>query len=184
MTGIKKTALRPRLPGAGVSLFDGMKPLLPDAGAEGRSDIEGRAEIVTLVDAFYTKVRKDDLLGPIFDEVAKVDWSEHLPKLYNFWQTILFGDGGYRGNPMMAHFKLVVETPMDWPRFERWLALFHETVDEHFAGRRATQIKKAAADMAAVIHGRINQIPDPRFDPANLTPEQRERYARYRDGSA
>jgi hypothetical protein len=23
-------------------------------------------------------------------------------------------------------------------------------------------------------------VPDPRFDPANLTPEQRERYARYK----
>jgi hypothetical protein len=34
--------------------------------------------------------------------------------------------------------------------------------------------------MANVIYSRINQVPDPRFDPAKLTAEQRERYSRYR----
>jgi hypothetical protein len=34
--------------------------------------------------------------------------------------------------------------------------------------------------MANVIYSKINAVPDPRFDPANLTPEQRERYARYK----
>ena len=145
-----------------------------------RPDIKGRPEIELLVDRFYEKVRADDLIGPIFNDVAKVDWSIHLPKLYAFWQTVLFGEGGFQGNPLGVHLKLVGETEMDWPRFERWLSLFNETVDELFAGAKAGHIKRVAEDMANVIHSRINNIPDRRFDPANLTPEQRARYSKYR----
>lgn len=145
-----------------------------------RPDIEGREQIEQLVDRFYEKVRADDLLGPIFTDIAKVDWSSHLPRLYAFWQTVLFGEGGFRGNPLGIHFKLLAETPMDWPRFQRWLDLFQATVDELFAGEHAAHIKRAADDMAHVIYSRLNQVPDPRFDPAKLTPEQRARYAKYR----
>lgn len=145
-----------------------------------KTDIEGRPEIENLVNRFYAKVRQDDLLGPIFDQVAKVNWDEHLPKLYAFWQTVLFGDGGFRGNPLAVHKQLVTETTMDWPRFQRWLALFGETVDELYTGERATHIKSAADDMAHVIYSRINNVVDPRFDPAKLTPEQKARYSNYR----
>jgi hemoglobin len=143
-------------------------------------DITGRPDIVVLVDRFYEKVRVDTLIGPIFNDIAQVDWAVHLPKLYAFWQTVLFGDGGFRGNPLGIHFKLMEKTPMDWPRFERWLALFNETVDELYAGDRAGHIKRAAEDMAHVIHSRLNNVPDRRFDPANLTPEQRARYRNYK----
>jgi len=145
-----------------------------------RPDITGRPEIELLVNRFYEKVRADDLIGPIFDDVAKVDWDVHLPKLYAFWQTVLFGNGGFQGNPLKVHFDLVRETSMDWSRFERWLALFNQTVDELFAGERAGHIKRIADDMAHVIHSRINNVPDRRFDPANFTPEQRARYTNYR----
>lgn len=143
-------------------------------------DIEGREQIVQLVDRFYEKVRADELLGPIFTDIAQVDWSSHLPRLYAFWQAVLFGEGGFRGNPLGIHFKLLAKTPMDWPRFQRWLDLFQATVDELFAGKRADHIKRAAEDMANVIYSRINNVQDPRFDPANLTPEQRARYTKYR----
>jgi hemoglobin len=62
--------------------------------------------------------------------------------------------------------------------------LFKGTVDDLFTGEHAEHIKSCAADMANVIHGKINAIPDPRFDPANLTPEQRSRYAAYREKSS
>jgi len=144
------------------------------------SDIEGRTEIVRVVDRFYDQVREDEILGQIFDGIAKVDWPTHLPRLYAFWQTVLFGDGGFRGNPLGVHAKLLSETPLDWPLFQRWLRLFHSTVDELYQGPRADQMKRSAEDMAHVIYSRINNVPDPRFDPANLTPEQRARYSRYR----
>jgi len=143
-------------------------------------DLEGRAGIEKLVNAFYERVRADDLLGFIFDEVAGVDWETHLPKMYGFWETVLFRSGGYTGNPLAAHAKLVPLTAMGRPQFDRWLELFRATVDDLFSGENAEHIKNCAADMANVIHLKINRIPDPRLDPANLTPEQKARYAAYR----
>lgn len=143
-------------------------------------DIAGRAEIETLVNTFYERVRGDDLLGFIFNDVAQTNWAAHLPKMYAFWETVLFRSGGYTGNPLAAHAKLVPQTAMGRAQFDRWLTLFRATVDDLFAGERAEHIKSCAEDMANVIYSRINQVPDPRFDPANLTPEQRERYARYK----
>lgn len=145
-----------------------------------KHDIEGRADIERLVNHFYGLVRKDKLIGFIFEEVAKVDWDSHLPKMYAFWETVLFGTGNFRGNPLAAHAKLVPMTEMGLEQFQQWLSLFHQTVDELFGGERAGHIKRSAEDMANVIYSRINGVPDPRFDPANLTPEQRERYRRYR----
>ena len=146
-------------------------------------DIEGRADIETLVNTFYDRVRTNATLGFIFERVAQTNWETHLPKMYAFWETVLFRSGGFTGNPLAAHAKLVPMTEMGRVQFDEWLALFRGTVDDLFAGEKATHIKAAAADMANVIHLRINQVPDPRCDPANLTPEQRERYARYRSGA-
>ena len=147
-------------------------------------DLAGRPDIETLVNAFYERVRGDALLGFIFDEVARTDWQAHLPKMYAFWETVMFRSGGYTGNPLAAHAKLVPLTAMGRPQFDRWLELFRATVDDHFSGENAEHIKSCAADMANVIYSRINQVPDPRFDPANLTPEQKARYASYRETQA
>jgi hemoglobin len=146
------------------------------------TDILGRDEIVRLVDRFYEKVRDDETLGFIFDKVAQVDWPAHLPRMYDFWQTVLFRDGGFRGDPIGKHARLVPLTNMGREQFDRWLALFEESVDELFTGENAEHIKRCAADMAKVIHSKINAIPDERFDPMKLTPEQRIRYAAYRPG--
>ncbi len=146
-----------------------------------KTDILGRDEIVRLVDRFYGKVRDDETLGFIFDKVAAVDWDAHLPKMYAFWQTVLFRDGGFRGDPIGRHARLVPLTEMGRKQFDRWLELFRETVDELFAGENAGHIKRCAEDMANVIHSRINAIPDARLDPSRLSDEQRARYASYRE---
>ena len=73
---------------------------------------------------------------------------------------------------------------MGLPQFERWIALFKATVDELFAGPKAEHIKRAAEDMAHVIHARINGVADARFDPARLTPEQRARYSKYKPAAS
>lgn len=144
-------------------------------------DLLGHPDIVKLVDAFYAKVRADVPLGHVFDDVAQVNWESHLPKLYAFWDTVLFRAGTFRGNPLAAHLKLAEQTDMGWPLFERWLELFRATVDENFAGDNAGHILRCAEDMARVIHSKIHAVPGPLLDPARLTPEQKSRYASYRE---
>jgi hemoglobin len=145
-------------------------------------DITDRADLVRLVDRFYERVRSDEKLGPVFDEMARVDWAKHLPKLYDFWDTVLFRANTFRGNLVGAHARLIPEAGMKQELFDHWLALFRETVEENFSGIKAGHIIRCAEDMAAVIHGKIHGIPDARFDPAKLTDEQRQRYAKYREG--
>lgn len=147
-------------------------------------DLAGRPEIERLVNTFYDRVRGDDVLGFIFNDIAKTDWSVHLPRMYSFWEKVVFGQGDYRGNPLAAHARLVPQTTMGRTQFDHWLQLFRATVDSLFAGEKAEHIKRAAEDMANVIYSRINSVPDPRFDPANLSPEQKARYAAYREQAA
>jgi len=124
-----------------------------------RGDIVGRKEIELLVDSFYEAVRADASLGPVFDEVAKVDWNEHIPKLCDFWETVLFRTGSYKGNPLAVHRHLVKDVAMGRAMFDRWLELFNGTMDRHFEGENAGHLRRVAADMANVIHSRLHEMP-------------------------
>ncbi|MEJ7721805.1 MAG: group III truncated hemoglobin [Ilumatobacteraceae bacterium] len=66
-------------------------------------DLDTATEIAEMVRRFYADVTRDDLLGPMFNEVARVDWSAHLPKLTAFWCRALLDQPGYQGNPFRAH---------------------------------------------------------------------------------
>jgi len=129
-----------------------------------KPDLADRAGIETLVNHFYTRVRQDEMLGFIFDQIAKVDWDAHLPKMYAFWETVMFRSGGYQGSPLAMHAKLVPLTAMGREQFDRWLTLFQDTVDELFEGENAAHIKRCAEDMANVIHSRINGVNDSRIE--------------------
>lgn len=119
-----------------------------------KKPIESRDDIQILVDQFYAKVRQDSLIGPIFTEVAKVDWDEHLPKLYNFWSDLLLGEDSYRGRPFPPHIPLNLEIA----HFERWLKLFIQTVDDHFIGVKAEEAKRRALGIARNFLANIEHI--------------------------
>ncbi len=106
--------------------------------------LENREHIIKIVDCFYAKVRKDDLIGPIFTEQAQVNWDEHLPKLYNFWEDLLLGSENYHGRPFPPHLKFDLKIE----HFERWLKLFVETVDENYTGLKAEEMKSRALRIA------------------------------------
>ena len=66
-------------------------------------DLDSAEEIAEMVRRFYQDVAQDDLLGPLFNDIAQVDWNEHLPKLTMFWCRALLGIEGYVGNPFRSH---------------------------------------------------------------------------------
>lgn len=108
-------------------------------------------DIQLLVDTFYGKVREDDLLKDIFNNVIQDRWSEHLEKMYRFWQTVLLGEHTYHGAPFPPHAKL----PVAKEHFDRWLMLFYQTVDEHFTGEKAAQAKWQGQRMAEMFQYKI-----------------------------
>ena len=109
-----------------------------------QKEIEVLDDIKVLVDNFYSKVREDDLLKDIFNNIIQDRWPEHLEKMYRFWQTVLLGEHTYHGSPFVPHAKL----PVDRIHFDRWLELFYKTVDEHFQGEKAVRAKWQGDRMA------------------------------------
>lgn len=117
-------------------------------------DIENLNDIKRVVDLFYAKVRKDELIGPIFKERIKNHWAEHLEKLYSFWQSVLLGEQTYTGFAFPPHAQL----PIDKEHFDRWLALFTETVDSLYVGSIADEAKSRAYKIADVFQNNLDRI--------------------------
>lgn len=118
-----------------------------------KTDITGLSEIRTFVDTFYSKVQKDDLIGPVFNNAIS-DWQPHLEKMYLFWNAALFGVPGFKGNPFAKHAPL----PIEGKHFERWLLLFNETIDSHFEGEMATDTKNRAGLMAIMFLNKLENM--------------------------
>lgn len=108
-------------------------------------------DITLLVDSFYAKVRADELLSSIFNNVIQDRWPEHLQKMYRFWQTVLLDEHTYYGSPFAPHAKLEIEKK----HFQRWLMLFHATVDDLFEGDRAEEAKLRSNKMAEMFQYKI-----------------------------
>lgn len=116
-----------------------------------KSDITNRKDIELLVNTFYDKVRNNPVLGYIFDDVAKIDWENHLPKMYSFWASILLEEHSFSGNPMQKHIALSKITEMTDKEFSEWLHLFTVTVDELFVGEKANEAKVRAGNIARLM---------------------------------
>lgn len=125
------------------------------------TDIQTLDDIRLLVDSFYGKVQQDQQLGPIFKESIQDRWPQHLSKMYSFWQTILLDEHTYNGRPFPPHARL----PIDKVHFERWLQLFHETVDELFQGTVAEEAKSRGNKMAALFQIKLEHIRQSPFPP-------------------
>lgn len=118
---------------------------------EMKKDIKNREDIELLVSAFYVKIKKDASLSYFFNEVAKVNWEVHLPKVSDFFENILFSTGDYDGNPMDTHRELNQKSTVSVDHFKRWNFLFDSTVDELYVGAKADELKLRAANIAAAM---------------------------------
>lgn len=116
--------------------------------------LQGREDLEKLVDRFYARVREDELIGPIFNDVAKVNWETHTEKIYNFWDTLLFGAEIYEGRPFPPHIPLKLKPE----HFKRWLELFFDTVDESFEGQKAEEIKMRAFNIGRNFLNNLNNM--------------------------
>ena len=103
------------------------------------------AKIATVVRRFYGRVRKDPLLGPIFEN-AIGDWDRHLDLLGAFWSSVMLTSGRYKGNPMAAHLK---HAPHLTPEaFARWLSLWADTTTELLPPDEAEAMQSRARRIA------------------------------------
>jgi len=118
-------------------------------------DVENFEDIQIFVNAFYAKVQQDELLGPVFAlRIKATDWPKHLRRMYAFWNAVLFFQPTYKGNPFVKHMAL----PINNVHFTRWLNLFTNTIDEHFSGEKANNIKLRASKMAALFSTKLTHM--------------------------
>ncbi|OSQ42182.1 group III truncated hemoglobin [Thalassospira sp. MCCC 1A01428] len=124
--------------------------------------------IHNVVHGFYTKVRADPFLGPIFD--ARIsDWDGHLQNMCQFWSSVALASGAYYGRPMQKHMPL----PIDRHHFDQWLALFAETLAElcppvaarHFMERALRIAQSFEVGIAA--HNGVILSKGERYDPVS-----------------
>lgn len=79
-----------------------------------------------VVHGFYDAIRKDDLIGPIFNKaIPSGDWPRHLAKMCDFWSATLLRTGRYEGRPLPPH---LIIPGLGEEHFRRWLTLFRATV--------------------------------------------------------
>ncbi|PAF50771.1 hypothetical protein BKH43_04230 [Helicobacter sp. 13S00401-1] len=110
--------------------------------------------IKTLMDNFYARIRKDEHLGAIFNEVVGTDeasWEAHKIKIANFWRHMLLGEDTYNGLPLKVHLEL---KPFPRERFAEWLGLFEKSLDEIYEEAP----KKKILDRANMIASRFQKM--------------------------
>jgi hemoglobin len=112
---------------------------------DGDAPVTNEAEIDRLVRAFYTRIRADEVLGPIFNGIIGDDWEPHLLKMIDFWSSVMLTTGRYKGQPMRAHLKLKQVTPK---LFDRWLTMFRETAEDVCAPEAAERFVEKAGRIA------------------------------------
>jgi len=109
-----------------------------------------REHIATMVVRFYSKVLKDETVGPFFiaklgDDLESEYWKPHIDTLINFWSSMILQDGTYNGNPLAPHFSI---GELNHGTFKQWLKLFHETVDEVFIPKHGAEFKERSEIIA------------------------------------
>jgi hemoglobin len=130
----------------------------PRAGAPSR-DIADRADIAGLVSAFYRRAFTDDILGPIFIDIAQMDLPAHLPVMCDFWESVLLRAGLYHRNALRPHLDLNTQVELTPTHFARWLDLWTATVDDRHTGEKAELAKVQATRIAGSLTRRLRGQP-------------------------
>ena len=123
-----------------------------------KADIKSREDIDVLIRSFYDKVRRDETIGIIFNEVMHINWEHHIPVIVDFWDSVLLDADLYHANAMEPHFAINKIFPLKQAHFDSWLRLFTTTVDEHFEGPVAKLAKTRAQGIAGIMQLKMDAI--------------------------
>jgi hemoglobin len=115
------------------------------AASNARPAAIDRESIARLVHRFYDDVRADEVLGPTFEAVLGERWPTHLPRMVEFWSTVMLGTRSFSGNVFGKHMAVPGVTP---PHFRRWLALWHAHTAAAFDAATAGELQQVASGIA------------------------------------
>lgn len=120
--------------------------------------LNNRGAIELLIHSFYVRVKKDELLGPIFNNAENFSWETHIPIMIDFWESLLLDTNSYRGNAMQKHMDLHKRNRLTGEHFSRWKKLFYETLDELFEGPGVTEAHKRVESIGGLMQYKLNEM--------------------------
>jgi len=150
-----------------VSYEETVEPLTPnrrclsssaDPATNTHPDLDSRSQIHNAVVSFYRELVMDDLLGPVFEEVAEVDWRVHIPLLIDYWCRVLLGHQTYQGAILVAHRHVHELQALNADHFDRWYGLWVMTIEQEWAGPMADKAKAHAAKIATSLARQLPRI--------------------------
>ncbi|OBH56672.1 group III truncated hemoglobin [Mycobacterium sp. E2479] len=128
------------------------------------SDVCVRADVEALLRRFYGRVMADDVLAEPFTELRLTGLESHIPVMADFWETVLFRAGLYKGSALHAHRRVHQRVPLSSRHFVRWLTMWTDTVDAMFRGPNAERAKIQGARIAWAMHRRLTGSDTPELD--------------------
>lgn len=112
-------------------------------------DLDTTEQIHEMVTRQYVDVVQDELLEPYFNFASEfIDWQAHIASVSDYWSHVLLYAPGYDIDVIEAHRPLHHTDPFTPELFDRWLEVFHDTVDGGWSGPNAEHAKKRATGMA------------------------------------
>ena len=115
-----------------------------------------RASIAIRVHDFYADIRRDDVLGPVFDGAIGAHWGPHLERMVDFWCSVVLSSGEFKGNVFGKHMQL---QGIGVEHFQRWLGLFERHARRLFEPAVADEFlvvaKRIAASLQYGYFGRV-----------------------------
>lgn len=110
--------------------------------------------------SFYGQIRTHPDLGPVFiNHIGDDDgaWDHHIEKIGRFWRSMILREGGYDGNPMVAHSRAHDVLPR---HFEPWLALFDKVLAEELPQPAAQAWSMMAHRIGGTLQRQIASLRD------------------------
>lgn len=112
-------------------------------------DLDTVDEILEMVTRQYVDVVQDDTLEPYFNfNPGFIDWQAHIATVADYWNHVLLLTPDYDIDTIENHRKLHEHVPFTPELFDRWLQIFHDTIDGGWTGPTAHTAKKRATGMA------------------------------------
>jgi len=103
---------------------------------------------------FYASVSEDPLLAHYFEAI---DMPSHMPRIVDFWSTLIFQSGRYTGNAFRPHLAM---QGLTGAHFARWLETLDATLDASFAGEHVEQMKDFGRRVAVSMQLRLRITPE------------------------
>lgn len=89
-------------------------------------------------------------MKPYFKNFDSDKIEKHKVQIVNFWNGILFQEGGYDGYPVETHRYINNLKKMSDKAFDHWLTSFDQAIDSHFEGPMTNMAKEKSRVFAMI----------------------------------